>query len=295
MVNKREMGEVYKLKTQEDDVMCKARTDCTCFRQSCVRMRASLELRRRSVDAGAPAPAGQQQPEWQPAISFPLLPSVPVPAQLPITFLKGAHSQRPCLNEPLSGRNTNTSSVLEAVAAQLGQGAAPCRATVQAPPQGARPPGRKSLQLPRFPVVEEGISPPCNARELSLNLGVPNVQEQLSLSTSPPDASHEPPDMAAQPEGKTASGSAAAGRLAAAHQLFFQGPQPARRRMPTATGALAADNLLGPQQLPVASPRLRALHLAPPSSIPDSEMLLKRSVYLSWLALTPSWSHSVIC
>ena len=31
MVNKREMGEVYKLKTQEDDVMCKARTDCTCF------------------------------------------------------------------------------------------------------------------------------------------------------------------------------------------------------------------------------------------------------------------------
>ena len=236
-------------------------------RQSCARARASLELRRSSADAAIPARSRSEHP----VISFPLLPNPPVPAQLPTAFIKGSKSQRSSMEEAQRSQSADTCKVLAAVAAQLGQrGAAipwpaACPETdtadaVSRPPAVSR---RRSAQLTRqLPTVEEGVAVPAGFRELSLNLGVPDVQEQLSSSTTPPpDASHEPPDVSPPdpaPE-MPAGGSAAAGRLAAAHQLFFQGAQPARKRMPTAASMLAADNALGPAQQTTGSPAARGL------------------------------------
>ena len=253
-------------------------------RQSCARARASLELRRSSVDAAVPARSRSEHP----AISFPLLPNPPVPAQLPMAFIKGSQSQRSSMEEAQRSQSADTCKVLAAVAAQLGQrGAAipwpaPCPEqdtadAVSRPPAGSR---RRSAQLTRqLPTVEEGVAVPAGFRELSLNLGVPDVQEQLSSSTTPPpDASHEPPDVSPPdpaPE-MPAGGSAAAGRLAAAHQLFFQGAQPARKRMPTAASMLAADNALGPAQQAAAARGLRSIQLLPLRDSAGQETKAKR-------------------
>ena len=253
-------------------------------RQSCARARASLELRRSSADAAVPARSRSEHP----AISFPLLPNPPVPAQLPTAFIKGSQSQRSSMEEAQRSQSADTCKVLAAVAAQLGQkGAAaawpaPCPEpdtadAVSRPPAGSR---RRSAQLTRqLPTVEEGVAVPAGVRELSLNLGVPDVQEQLSSSTTPPpDASHEPPDVSPPdpaPE-MPACGSAAAGRLAAAHQLFFQGAQPARKRMPTAASMLAADNALGPAQQAAAAHGLRSIQLLPLRDSAGQEAKVKR-------------------
>ena len=253
-------------------------------RQSCARARASLELRRSSADAAVPARPRSEHA----AISFPLLPNPPVPAQLPVAFIKGSQSQRSSIEEARRSQSADTCKVLAAVAAQLGQrGAAAARPApcpepdtadaVSRPPAGSR---RRSAQLTRqLPTVEEGVAVPAGVRELSLNLGVPDVQEQLSSSTTPPpDASHEPPDVSPPdpaPE-MPAGGSAAAGRLAAAHQLFFQGAQPARKRMPTAASMLAADNALGPAQQAAAARGLRSIQLLPLRDSAGQEAKVKR-------------------
>ena len=267
-------------------------------RQSCARARASLELRRGSADAGVPS-----RPSYdQPPICFPLLPTSAGPAQLPITFLKSSQSQR---------SSQKTCSVLAAVAAQLGQRAASQPPTApQDHPISDRPSmsSRRSLQLPRqLPTLEEGspeapccahelamlneasvdeasLDVPSGARELSLNLGVPDLREQLSSdSTPPPDASHEPPDVSTPPteELASASGSTAACRLEAL-QLFFAGAKPARKRMPTAAGMLAADNVICGLSQPPASSGLRPLQLSVPVSTSDRDTLLQRcDFYLS--------------
>lgn len=270
-------------------------------RQSCARVRASLELRRRSADAGVPS-----RPSYdQPPICFPVLPTSASLVQLPITFLKGSQSQRPSL-EADSGRSKDTSSVLAAVAAQLGQQAASLPlAAPQDHPVSDRPSmsSRRSSQLPRqLPTLEEGspeapcgahelamldeasldeasLDVPCGARELSLNLGVPDLREQVSSDTTPPpDASHEPPDVSTPPmeEPASAAGSTAACRLAALQQLFFAGAKPARKRMPTAIGMLAADNILFGLPQPPASSGLRPLQLSVPVSTSDRDILLQR-------------------
>ena len=244
-------------------------------RQSCARVRASLELRRRSGDGGAPA----REP---PPISFPQLPSVPVPAQLPMSFIKSpSQSQRNSIEERPSPNGKDTGSVLAAVAAQLGQSAASPRASFELAAAGRAASARRSSQLQRqLPTVDEGVATgvACNARELSLKLGVPDLRAQPSSDTSPADASHEPPDLepATPAASAPAAGNEAAGRLAAAHQLFFQGAQPARKRMSTSAGMLAAENAASPLQLPGPSPRLRPLLLSPSTSASDRNTLLQR-------------------
>ena len=249
-------------------------------RQSCARVRASLELRRRSTEGGAPA----RVPQEPPPISFPQLPSVPAPAQLPMSFIKSpSHSQRNSTDERVATpRGKDTGSVLAAVAAQLGKGAASPRASLELAAAGRASSARRSAQLQRqLPTVDEGVATgvACNARELSLNLGVPNVRAQPSTDTSLADASHEPPDVepAASSADTPTAGNEAAGRLAAAHQLFFQGPQPARKRTSMSAGMLAAENAPSPPQLPDGSPRLRPLLLSPSISASDSrDSLLQR-------------------
>ena len=247
-------------------------------RQSCARVRASLELRRRSADGSAAARSLQEHPP----ISFPQLPSVPSPAQLPLSFIKSpSHSQRNSSEEHLGSHKKDTGSVLAAVAAQLGQGAAPAGASLELATAGRAPSARRSSQLQRqLPTVVEGMATgvACSARELSLRLGVPDLRTQPSSDTSPADASHEPPDVepAAPAAEAPAAGNEAAGRLAAAHQLFFQGAQPARKRMSTTAGMLAAENAGSPLQLPHASPRLRPLQLSSPTASSDRNTLLQR-------------------
>ena len=262
-------------------------------RQSCARVRASLELCRRSADGGAPA----HFPQEYPPISFPQLPSVLAPAQLPMSFIKSpSHSQRNSTDERIATpRNKDTGSVLAAVAAQLGQGAASPRASLELATAGRASSARRSAQLQRqLPTVEEGVATgvACNARELSLNLGVPNVRAQPSADTSPADASHEPPDVepAASSADTPVAGNEAAGRLAAAHQLFFQGPQPARKRTSMSAGMLAAENVPSPPQLPDGSPRLRPLLLSPSISVSDRrDSLLQRCFSLHLWALQLAW------
>lgn len=244
-------------------------------RQSCARVRASLELRRRSGDGGTPA-------REHPPISFPQLPSVPMPAQLPMSFIKSpSQSQRNSIEERPSSHGKDTGSVLAAVAAQLGQSAASPRASPELAAVGRTASARWSSQLQRqLPTVDEGVATgvACNARELSLKLGVPDLRAQPSLDTSPADASHEPPELepAASAADTPAAGNEAAGRLAAAHQLFFQGAQPARKRMSTSAGMLAAENAASPLQLPGPFPRLRPLQLSPPTSASARDTLLQR-------------------
>ena len=266
--------------------------------QSCARARASLELRRSSAEAAVPAPTRSEHV----AISFPLLPNLPVPAQLPTAFIKGSQSQRSSMEEAQMGQSADTSRVLAAVAAQLGQRGAATPWPAPCPDQDTtdaviRPPAvsrRRSEQLTRqLPTVEEGVAVPAGLRELSLNLGVPDVQEQLSSSTTPPpDASHEPPDVSPPdpaPE-MPMGGSAAAGRLAAAQQLFFQGAQPARRRMPTAASMLAADNALGPAQRPAAARGLPTVQLLPLRDCAGQEAKAKRCEPMYLLSLLSSHS-----
>ena len=257
-------------------------------RQSCARVRASQELRRRSAEVGAPA----RFPQEQPPISFPQLPSMPMPAQLPMSFIKSpSHSQRNSTDERVATPcNKDTGSVLAAVAAQLGQGAASPRPSLELAAAGRASSARRSAQLQRqLPTVDEGVATgvACNGRELSLKLGVPNVRAQPSSDTSPADASHEPPDVEpkAPAADAPAAGNEAAGRLAAAHQLFFQGPQPARKRMSTSAGMLAAENAMSPPQLPIGCPRLRPLLLSPSISASDSrDSLLQRCCSLTFWA-----------
>jgi len=274
-------------------------------RQSCARVRASLELRRQMAENGALTPARGMSPEegalarpatgqslenivlhWpaseQPAISFPLLPAAPVPAQLPMNFIKSpAYSQRNSTEDRPANRDTTTSGVLAAVAAQLGHEAPSPRASQDLAASG--PPAasaRRSAHLSRpLPTVEEGVATTEGARELSLNLGVPDLQDQVFSDNSPPDASHEPPEveLAAASAGSPASSYVAAGRLAAANQLFFQGAQPARKRMSQPAGMLAAENAPGPQQLPVACPGLLSLRLSlPRANTTDGDTMLQR-------------------
>ena len=247
-------------------------------RQSCARVRASLELRRRSADASAAAQPLQEHPP----ISFPQLPAAPSPAQLPMSFIKSpSRLQRSSSEEQAGSQGKDTGSVLAAVAAQLGQSAAPSGAPLELTAAGRAPSARRSAQLQRqLPTVVEGVAigVACNARELSLKLGVPDLRTQPSSDTSPADASHEPPDLepAEAAAEAPAAGNKAAGRLAAAQQLFFQGAKPARRRMSTTAGMLAAENAGSPLQFPQASPRLRPLQLSSPTASSDRATLLQR-------------------
>ena len=271
-------------------------------RQSCARVRASFELRRQMAENGGLTPAPRMSAEdcavaqpstgqlleknvfhrpapEQPVVSFPLLPAAPVPAQLPINFIKSpGYSQRNSTEVRTANFDTTTSGVLAAVAAQLGHEAPSPRASQELAAGG--PPAastRRSAHLSRpLSTVEEGLAPTEGARELSLNLGVPDLQDQVFSDNTPPDASHEPPEVepAAASAESPASSYVAAGRLAAATQLFFQGAQPARKRMGQPAGMLAAENASGP---PVACPGLRSLRLSlPRASTTDRDTMLQR-------------------